>query len=192
MKKTDKRIRYTKMFLKESLISLMKEKPVSRITVKELCERAEINRATFYSHYQDQYDLLEQTEQELIDETNLCIRSLVESPDENRLKQVTAEILKIIDTNLDCVRVLWGKNGDMQFQEKMTQIFHDQFISLLPGNGEENRLEHEFTYVYTINGCIGVIRRWIFDDHEKISPTDLTCMILRISNANSLIGKKEI
>lgn len=185
---TDKRIRYTKLFLKESLIRLMQAKPISRITVKELCEEAEINRATFYAHYQDQYDLLQQTEQELIDDVNRCIDALVESPNEDRLKQVTLEIIKIIDANLDCVRVLWGRNGDMKFQEKMTQIFHDQFIRLLPENGEENRLEKEFTYIYTINGCIGIIRQWIFDDHDHVSPEALTSMILRISNANTLIS----
>lgn len=184
---TDKRVRYTKMFLKDSLIKCMKEKPISRITVKQLCQEAEINRATFYAHYQDQYDLLEQTEQELIDEVNRCVNSLVEAPNENRLKQVTLEIIKIIDANLACVRVLWGKNGDMKFQEKMTQIFHDQFISLLSETGKENELENEFTYIYTIHGCIGIIRQWIFDDHDKISPEKLACMVLRISNANALI-----
>lgn len=189
---TDKRVRYTKLFLKESLIRHMREKPISRITVKELCEGAEINRATFYAHYQDQYDLLEQTEQALIDEVNRCVASLVESPNENRLKQVTLEILKIIDANLDCVRVLWGKNGDMQFQERMAQLFHDQFISLLPKSGEASELEYEFTYTYTINGCIGVIRQWMFDEHDRISPEDLACMVLRISNANTLIrGQRE-
>lgn len=188
---TDKRVRYTKMFLKESLIRLMNDKPISRITVKELCQEAEINRATFYSHYQDQYDLLLQTEQELINDVNRCIDALVEAPDENHLKQVTLEIIKIIDANLACVRVLWGKNGDMKFQEKMMQIFHDQFISLLPKSDEKDTLEDEFTYLYTINGCIGIIRKWIFDDHDNISPEKLTGMILRISNANSLISKPD-
>lgn len=184
---TDKRVRYTKMFLKESLIHYMQQKPISRITVKELCEKAEINRATFYSHYQDQYDLLQQTEQELIDDVNRCVHSLVEAPNEDRLRQVTLEIIKIIDANLACVRVLWGRNGDMKFQENMAQIFHDQFISLLPVSSKEEPFENEFTYLYTINGCIGIIRKWIFDDHDLISPERLTCMILRISNANALI-----
>ncbi len=149
--KTDKRIRYTKMFLKQSLIKLMKEKPISRITIKELCEEAEINRATFYAHYKDQYDLLEQTEQELIDEVNRCIDSLAEYPNENRLRQVTWEIIKMIDENLESVRVLWGKNGDMKLQEDMAQIFHDQFIKLLPQKSHLNKFENEFIYIYAIN-----------------------------------------
>lgn len=187
--KTDKRVRYTKMFLKESLIKLMDEKPISRITIKELCEEAEINRATFYAHYKDQYDLLQQTEQEMIDDVNRCIDSLAEDPNENRLKQVTLEIIKIIEANFDCARVLWGKNGDMKFQEHMTQIFRDQFIKLLPKQIKGNELENEFIYIYTINGCIGMIRKWMFEEYDRISPEKLTDMLLRISNANSLISK---
>lgn len=187
--KTDKRVRYTKMFLKESLIKLMNDKPISRITIKELCEEAEINRATFYAHYRDQYDLLEQTENELTDEVNHCIDSLVEDPNVNRLRQVTLEIIKIIATNLECVRVLWGKNGDMKFQEHMSQIFREQFISLLPKDNTRSELENELIYIYTINGCIGIIRKWIFAEYNRISPEELTDMILRISNANALISK---
>lgn len=185
---TDKRVRYTKMFLKESLIKLMQEKPISRITIKELCAEAEINRATFYAHYRDQYDLLEQTEQALIDEVQHCVDTLVEDPNESRLKQVTLEIVRLIEANLACVRVLWGENGDMKFQENMTQIFRSQFISLLPGDDWGSALEREFTYIYTINGCIGVIRKWIFDEHDRISPEELTLLILRISHATTLIG----
>lgn len=185
--KTDKRVRYTKMFLKESLFRLMETKPISRITIKELCEEAEINRATFYAHYKDQYDLLEQTEQELVNEVNRCINSLAENPNENRLRQITLEIIKIIEKNITSVRVLWGKNGDMKFQEDMVQIFHDQFIELLPEYTKKNRFENEYLYIYTINGCISIIRKWIFEEYDKITPEELADMVLRISNASSLI-----
>ena len=53
MEKTDARKRYTQMVLKRSLLKLLKEKPVNKITVKEVCELAQLNRATFYAHYSD-------------------------------------------------------------------------------------------------------------------------------------------
>ena len=67
MPKTDARVRYTRRVLKESFLKLLREKPVNRITVKEVCEMAELNRATFYAHYSDCFALLESIEQELID-----------------------------------------------------------------------------------------------------------------------------
>ena len=62
MEKTDARKRYTQMVLKQSLLKLLKEKPVNRITVKEVCELAQLNRATFYAHYSDCFALLESIE----------------------------------------------------------------------------------------------------------------------------------
>ena len=56
----DRRIRKTRAVLKSSLLSLMKEKSVKHITVKELCDKADINRGTFYLHYTDVFDMLEQ------------------------------------------------------------------------------------------------------------------------------------
>ena len=51
MEKLDARKRYTQMVLKQSFLKLLKEKPVNRITVKEVCALAQLNRATFYAHY---------------------------------------------------------------------------------------------------------------------------------------------
>ena len=53
MKQEDARIINSKKFLKEALITLLTEQKLSKITIKDLCETAEINRATFYAHYKD-------------------------------------------------------------------------------------------------------------------------------------------
>ena len=60
--KTDARVRYTKMIIKKSFISLLKERPINKITVKAICEMSEINRATFYKYYNDPFDLMEDIE----------------------------------------------------------------------------------------------------------------------------------
>ena len=65
--KSDARVRYTQHALKQALLTLLKEKSVNKITVKEVCELAELNRATFYSHYSDCFALLEAIENELLE-----------------------------------------------------------------------------------------------------------------------------
>ena len=67
MKKIDARIRYTRRVLKDAFLTLLKQKPVNKITVKEVCELAELNRATFYTHYSDCFALLESIEQDILD-----------------------------------------------------------------------------------------------------------------------------
>ena len=55
MKLEDRRVRRTKQLIKQSLIELMHEKPFKDITVKDITERADLNRGTFYLHYVDIY-----------------------------------------------------------------------------------------------------------------------------------------
>ena len=74
MEKMDARKRYTQMVLKQSFLKLLKEKPVNRITVKEVCALAQLNRATFYAHYSDCFALMESIENELIDAFEKSLR----------------------------------------------------------------------------------------------------------------------
>lgn len=62
----DLRIERTRKCIKDAFIELRKNKPIEKITVKELAALASINKATFYSHYTDIYDLSEQLEEEII------------------------------------------------------------------------------------------------------------------------------
>lgn len=62
----DLRIERTRKCIKDAFIELRKTKSIEKITVKELAALASINKATFYSHYTDIYDLSEQLEEETI------------------------------------------------------------------------------------------------------------------------------
>ena len=60
--KIDRRVRRTKQQLRSALTTLLLEKDFSDITVREISERADVNRGTFYSHYRDAFDLLTSVE----------------------------------------------------------------------------------------------------------------------------------
>ncbi|MBQ8781689.1 MAG: TetR/AcrR family transcriptional regulator [Oscillospiraceae bacterium] len=62
----DIRIRKTQRSIYNAFIELRSKKPLERITIKELCEKAQINKSTFYVYYSDIYDLSEQIENEII------------------------------------------------------------------------------------------------------------------------------
>ena len=62
----DKRVKKTKKYLKDTLIKLLDEEPFEQITVTQICDRADISRITFYTHYADKYDLTEDIFQDMI------------------------------------------------------------------------------------------------------------------------------
>lgn len=124
---TDRRVKYTKMVLRESLIKLLQTKPISRITVKELCELADINRATFYTHYTDQFDLLRKISDELIADITSYLDSGLKA-DETGLLEMLTMIFEYIDKNSELCRVLLGMNVDIDFQTYVMQIIKDRIV----------------------------------------------------------------
>ena len=68
--KNNQRTRLSKILLKNALMDLLGEKgSVTKISVRELCERADLNRSTFYAHYSEPKEQLEEVENELLDAT---------------------------------------------------------------------------------------------------------------------------
>ena len=63
----DLRVRRTRKLLWEALMAELAERPFADITVGDICRRAMVHRTTFYKHYQDKYDLLEQGMRQVID-----------------------------------------------------------------------------------------------------------------------------
>ena len=67
--RTDRRTKYTRNLIKEVLMAFLKERRFETITVTEICRRAEINRGTFYLHYLDTYNVLEDLVDDFLSET---------------------------------------------------------------------------------------------------------------------------
>ena len=67
-KKESGRVRMTKQMLRRAFTQLLMEKPIQNITVRELCEKAQVNRGTFYVHYSDIYALMEAIEEQMVAE----------------------------------------------------------------------------------------------------------------------------
>jgi len=155
--KTDGRVRYTKMVIKESLLQLLTEKPIQKITVTEICELAQINRATFYTHYHDVFDLLEQIENELFAEVSATI--MTENHDSDRL---TKEILRVIERNIALCRVLFSENGDKMFlrriidsaREKTIADWHQQYP-------HATTQQLDLLYTFISGGSVAMIEQWV-------------------------------
>ncbi|HBB29499.1 MAG TPA: TetR/AcrR family transcriptional regulator [Clostridiales bacterium] len=179
--KTDRRVKYTKMVLRESLTKLMQEKPISRITIKELCEDADINRATFYSHYNDQFDLLKKMEQEIIDDINSYLDSISFVTNNSYALEVMTKIFEYIKENAQICRVLLGTNGDIEFQKDIMMIVQTRFIAEQKTKKiiDEKIVEYVFTFAAT--GSIGMIQKWLSED-SNIPPADMAKLVMKLTN----------
>lgn len=175
-KKTDRRVKYTLMVIKESFVRLLRQKPISKISIKEICEDADINRATFYAHYLDQYDLLRQIENELIDGINHYLNSYDFKGKMDAPVEMLEKILEYIKKNSGLFDLLLNSNGDIQFQQEVTKIIGEQHFSSIA----EDKEDSEYMFLFFASGSIGIIKKWLKDGMKK--PTrEMAELILKIA-----------
>ncbi len=165
--KIDRRVKYTKLALKESLIDLLKIKSIDKITIKELCETADINRSTFYAHYKDQYDLMHLIEQELLADLKAYLDSYNFKGYETESFQMIVSIFEYIVANAELCKVLLGKHGDIALQKEIMMLVQRQSFKEMQYNNiiDENMLE--YLILFAVNGSIGIIQKWLQDGMKK-------------------------
>lgn len=176
--KTDRRVRYTKMVLKQSLLTLMRDQPIEKITVKDICELADINRGTFYAHYADPYDLLSQIENELFDEILAAIETSLKA---EAILGLLEEIFESIVKNSELCKVLFGEHGDKAFIRRIMFIAREksaaEWKKMIPSLRDD---QMELLYMFYANGCVAVIQHWL-QNGMKDSPHDLSVFIEKLS-----------
>ncbi len=157
----DRRVKYTKMVLKESFIKLLGEKSVNKITIKEICDMADINRTTFYAHYKDQYDLLRQLQDELMSDIITHLTQNTKSSTGIISTQTIEKIFEYIKENSDICILFLSESVDTNFENQVIKLFHEWFIYYWKQSGANVRLDIEYVYAFSAYGCIGIIKKWL-------------------------------
>lgn len=165
--KDDRRVKYTKMVLKESFISLLTQKDISRITIKEICEGADINRATFYAHYSDQYDLMRQMENELLENLGLYLSEYIQNQAQASMVEMVEKIFEYIKENAQLCRLLLGERGDLDIQKRIMMLAYDKNIYKMTTGKATRREEADYSYAYIITGCVGVVQKWLNENMQQ-------------------------
>ena len=165
--KLNRKTHYTRMVIKDSLINLLKQRPISKITVTELCKNADINRTTFYSHFTDTYDLLRQIEDETLAWVEETINKLVHETDKNEAIRILEGVFKYFDDNGKHFQVLMSEQGDINFQKQLLTLIYKQcgIITSKKVNLDEDK--KELYFIFVVNGSVGLIQHWLKDGFKK-------------------------
>lgn len=177
-KKEDRRIRRTRRLLKKELAELMSEKDFKDITVKDITERADLNRGTFYLHYTDTYDLLEKLENETLQDFQSMIDAYVPTNQQNSLTPLLEPIVVYIIENASICRSL--------FENKASNDFIRKFQRMICENGHKMVQESypsattqltNYFFSFITYGLIGVLHQWFdcnmeMDMHEVVLISD--------------------
>lgn len=184
--KQDRRIVRTKKEIKQAFISLLEEKSFDSITVRDLTERANINRGTFYLHYLDKFDLLEKCEKEVFSRiltifNAAAVIDILQGENMTTRLPFFVHIFEYLQEEAAFMKVILGPNGDPSFQEKVRQVFiknmEDNILTEFNSNSLEVPIDLFTTYVSSAH--LGVIQYWL-NTGMKQSPKEITEILFNI------------
>lgn len=179
----NRRIRMTKALLNDSFLKALEKKPLARITVKEICDDADVNRSTYYVYYSDPYDQLSKLEQELMnDQTSLIDSILQEYPmDDDGFQKTITKLLLYYREKKKMLQILLGKYGDVHLEYDMLSFFAQRVISsFTPDEQAPQEILQE--YIYAATGCFGLICYWIMQECQE-PPEILAKRISRLTDS---------
>jgi len=187
----DLRVRRTRKLLQKALLEAASEKGFAHVSVRDITERAMVNRATFYRHYEDKYDLLAHYMEELsgfIDSENgETSPSDDEMPSLDTPPSGLAKLLRHMQANADFYRVMLGKNGDPAFCGQAFRDFIEAgYRRILSGHASQpdsSRPPVDLTVNYLLNAGIGAIVWWL-ENEQSYSPEQMARWLYQFSMAS--------
>lgn len=173
--KTDARVRYTHKVIQNAFLGILKEKPISRITVKEVCDKAEINRGTFYKHYQDCYDLLDKIEEEGLREFEKMLASIEAAG----AQAAQAAILNTLRDNSTLIQALNTPASGQRFIRRLSArcfLYMEQWLG--PAQKDDRSMvRRDAGFAFLAGGSSSVIQQWLRDGMRE-SPDEIAAMII--------------
>lgn len=172
--KTDPRTRYTQQIITTAFWRLLQQKPMEKITVKEVCALAQINRGTFYRHFRDCYDLMEQLQEQALDK----LEETLASTRDRGVQAVLLSMLQKLQNDEDFLAILTRQSPDNAFLHRVVgRCF--RYMDLRLGSGDRKELDDGWrgmqnTFLFV--GASGVMSYWLHSD-RKAPPEQVAAAI---------------
>lgn len=169
----DLRTERTKRSIVNAFLELRAKKPLEKITVKELSELAYINKATFYSHYHDIYDLAEQLEDEVID----TVLKGIPHPDQliTNPGRAVEELTTALLSKNELLQMLFSGSRAGLFSKKLESSMKEQIFAQYP----EYRENLTWSVVLSVIIYGGF---YAFMEHSKRNMEEVTMVLAEVNN----------
>jgi AcrR family transcriptional regulator len=187
----DRRIKKTKKIISDTLVSLLQKKEIHQISITELCDQADINRKTFYNHYQGIKDVLNEIEDDYVMKYLSYLRKENKHYDLTNLHPFITRLTEEIDKKASLYMVISKKEEYVYIKEK---IKNELSIYLNKIVKNEKKIDHEtlFFYIDFITaGISSVYQEWLLSG-KKMKKDKLNKLLCQVINNGSQIVLKTL
>ena len=184
-KKENQRIMLTKRLLKNSLLELLEQKNIKKISVSELCQKAGINRSTFYNHYGSQFDVLKDMELDMINDLDNIWENGIHKDDWTLSKRATA-FCRYLSENKRFVKLIFlncdidNGNIDSEFSSLLINAAHVHNFYTKNFSNEKEKQKHNLMTTFVAHGTYQMVRKWLIED-MPITPEEMGELISKMA-----------
>lgn len=180
----------TKELIKIKFIDLLSEKGLNDLTVKNITDELDINRGTFYLHYEDKYAVLEDIEIEIIEQIKKIFEEGTASfrgeggviaVDREKLLSILTSIYKYIKEVSNIIGILIGPKGDIAFQWKLKSLIENILQKNLQPLNLDDTMAYKYISVIASSAQLGILQNWI-KGGLKESPEEVAVFMSNVIN----------
>ena len=182
----DLRVKRTHKLILDALIELTVQKGFSAVTVSGITKYAGINRATFYRHYEDKFDLLNKYAQDVYELLDTPLEEKPQKSSETNVYQMHLRLVKIFEhvrDNAKFYRVMLGKNGDPVFAEKIRKYIQKRILRSLPVDLQKDEMSIDLYISYSSSASLGAVLWWLEHDMPYTSE-EMTKILHQLESGN--------
>lgn len=183
-KKLDPRVIRTRKLLSDSLMSLIVERDYENITIRDITDHATLNHATFYLHYGNKSELLNDTLDTMFEEVAKAVPALAEDrlDDVNIPMHISIQLFRHFGENANFYRVILGSEGitgfNTRLREYLAKTIYHRFSSLRANKAQAESLQ--FAAEYIASAYVGIIVWWL-DNNQHLSPETLAQQFIAVT-----------
>lgn len=155
--KSPQRRTLTKRLIREAMLELLKTKSIQKISVRELCDAAGINRTTFYNHYDGTYEVLAEIEEHFL--AQLSAADTISNGEDGLERHIEALCLKL-KQNADTALLLLTNNADPDFSSKLLKTQGCSEIWQKAGSAYSEE-ESELLTKFVSGGAYAIVCGWL-------------------------------
>ncbi|GAA3469831.1 TetR/AcrR family transcriptional regulator [Nonomuraea roseola] len=185
MPQEDRRTRRTRRLLRDALVALVLERGYAGITVEDITERADLGRATFYSHYTDKDALLSQIVADLQAELDSRLEPLLRAPSVGFSGKPILEMFRHAAEERDAYRVILRGEGDgralRELMEARSAAAATVFGHRARAMEVTPRIDIDVLARAWVGEQIAVLRWWLEAEPQQLSAEAVTHMLLELS-----------
>ena len=173
-KREDRRTAMSKRMMKDALTEILKEKDIYHVSIRELCERADVNRTTFYKYYGSQFDLLSDMEKDLL----VFLADVIRELESDTIKAIETAC-SYLENHLEFARLIFNNNVDPAFPQKVFSMEAVKEAVLIKCSDRHDENELDYLYNYMTYGAYRVVYLWLNKDNRE-SPHEIAGILAKI------------